>query len=788
MASPNRKFTDKDASANRDAGEFQRALHAVEGRYGEGDDPKDLIDANREAIDGMIADVRPDVFRVLDGGKEGKLTKKIHGLDVDTKEKSLNPGWGRRIARSIFGRIPLVRRLTDENPHKGFKEEQPVMSSNPDFKGSMDDAIVFSSNREVVMPAIMDPSTVWDHEIAKDAKNKKLLSGHLGKELIAEPEGDSVLTYAMGFLEEKVPSDKVHGFLEKALGLSHAKPGNVDDAKEKIEFLTTAYNELTEAAKKLSASCHGDTPSVALHHLKDEVKKLNDPSNTAAPYQKAESDLSGAKTDADTMNRTGSDDQKKAAQSRLEFYTAQFEKIEKKYQDAKHKVEEFEGVERHFKSAVKKYNNEVSTIDPMPDKDKDADLHTALAMAKTNAAALETGFPNTALENIEKHIIAKDWKSILKHSQKTVKAEEEKTKLAGGEHHEVHNISSSDFLYKIYYAYVTLEEKDGGSVKDGAALNDIDKRKMRNEAALFTKFAISDAKDMSVFAANRARAEGLAKKLPKHMRPKFMPDFNEILHNLRFSGEARPFAKLELRKDIDRKELRHMLKHGQLDHAQIPLLIAHLQKILEGYENTYIQSKDIPYVMAMIRNFRLLHEEKKYNDIMNKPGKFDDKLKELLKEDNAVDAALEQVDQSLLFSTITDKNVVKEHKKAMIEEMKENVKEGKIPVDEAIKMMKEHGVETGYGTWAKFMAIRSGQNIKNIWKNTVGRGPFAWAWRSTKASGSWIKNSWLGKLVGDSVSYSLNPKTMKDNYSVIPPIFKSHGHGGHGGDDHGAKH
>ena len=88
MNSGDNTFRAKDAYTNADQGDFLKALHAVEGRYADGNKARDVLAENDNAeIDDIMADVHPRVFEALEGGN-GNLTRSIHGLDRSTKEKS----------------------------------------------------------------------------------------------------------------------------------------------------------------------------------------------------------------------------------------------------------------------------------------------------------------------------------------------------------------------------------------------------------------------------------------------------------------------------------------------------------------------------------------------------------------------------------------------------------------------------------------------------------------------------------------------------------------------------
>ena len=301
-------------------------------------------------------------------------------------------------------------------------------------------------------------------------------------------------------------------------------------------------------------------------------------------------------------------------------------------------------------------------------------------------------------------------------------------------------------------------------------------------------------KDATTIEANRVRAEILARGgMNRRDRAQFLPDFSKILETFRFLAveDQRPFAKLKLHQDITRAELRTEIQKGNLSVDQIPHLVIHLESVLKGHENKIIKEADVPLVLAMIRNLRVIRDEQRFKTIMAKPGSFDDKMKELLANDNAEETARGGVNDALLFDAITNKKFVKEQEAHIIEDVKNRVRNGELTIKDAMKELKDNGIDAGRGTWAKLLAIRTGQNVKNTWKNAKGRGPFAWAGRKVKSGWASAKKitgapKWfMGTFLGKALNYSLNPKTMGKNYSPLPPFLKGgHGHG-HGGGDHG---
>ncbi len=766
-------------------GKTLQAVHDTERQFAEDGKAKELIDPNRQRIDDIIArEIRPEVRKILNAGDDGKLAEALHEHDTKTKHSLYK--------RSFFGR------LFGTKLNKQFLKEQPPLHGDTELGES---SVEISANREVLAPVLYDAEKVWQNPILKDVKVSQFLRKYVANESLDSPENDPVLTYALGFFFENV-----HGgaadlnaaqtlkFLKKMFGVLDAHH-DLEEMKSDFEAIKHEYGEIQEVIKKIEQIQKDEGNKSIADILKDYNEKIDGAGG--APGLKKKMDdaeaavdtLEGKVATGDPKNAGYAALQRQAEVARKTFEKAKEEhgKVGEKKKSLTSLTGEFGHARHELHEYIHAFNHH-ELLDGSHPLAAD-ELHTfeAFSHETDSDKAMKLFKGKTSLQ--------KNWKTFTKNGEKVLKEVEE----SGGHEHEVHKASPQEFLHRLYATFMITKGVDGGAAKNTDPVdNPVYIRKIRDRAAELTRISVSDAKDMLAFSANRVRAEALAKNLPKNLRAKFIPDFNAVLHALRFMTyeEARPFAKLNLKKDMSQMDFRKMIKSKELSVKDLPILVAHLKKILEGHENTYIKPEDVPLVVAMIRNIRIVQAEMDYEAIMKKPGKFDDKLKEYLKMETASDEAMEKIDQSLLFSTIThssilgmniDSKVVKEHKKAMIAEMQQNVKEGKIPVDEAIKMMKEQGVETGYGTWAKFMGIRTGQNIGNIWKNTIGRGPFAWAWRSVKASGSWIKNSWLGKFVSDSFSYSFNPKTMGSNYSIIPPIFKGGAHG-HGGGAHEEKH
>lgn len=803
---------DDGTLGHRDQPDFLKAVHGLEGGFVEGTKARDIVKDNETHVDELIGEFRPAVFKALGGGDKGELAARLRDSDAETKERELNPSLGRRIARSIFGKIPLVKRFVKQTPSKEFLREQPPLASADAFALHLDEAGKAATNREVLAPVIYDPERVWESKILKDPKILKLLKEHVSEESLQNPETDPVLTYALNFMLEKVRSASVAGaapgdldaasalvFLKKALG---AADGHHDATEMKTEFdgIKHEYGEIQSTIQKIEQVCGLDTVA-AFITAKNDAKIAADTKNAAAniPLDAAKTALGIAQTALDGITDPKTDyvfyeTNRKIVESKqkiLDRATDDYKKVEEKSTDAKKKADdslkEIGDLQTKLGHATgEMFKNTKDFNENNHDGDSpilaDAELnHFKDLDDKAHAKNTDEAIKLFG----DKKIFQKTWKKFEKGGDKVVKATEAHGNH-GAEHAHPH-VSSTQLLNKIYYSFVTTREKDGGGAENTDAVDNlVFQHKRRSEAAIFAAFGRSDAKDMSVFAANRARAEALAKVLPKSERMKFLPDFDLILQSFRHiatEDQTRPFAKLQLKRDTSRAEIRHMIQHGTLKEDDLPLLIGHIQKVLEGDGTSIAKAEDLPFIMAMIRNLRLVREEMKFNTIIKKPGKFDDKLKELLADDTAIDEVRDTIDEAGLFTMLKDKSFLKGQKGLMMKDVTDRVKAGTLTIADGMKELKENGVDVGRGTWGKLVALRAGGSVVNTWKNVWGRGPFAWLraapgnlWGGVKKSNSWFWGTWLGK----GISYSFNPFTMKKNYPIIPPIFK----GGHGHDDH----
>ncbi len=360
-------------------------------------------------------------------------------------------------------------------------------------------------------------------------------------------------------------------------------------------------------------------------------------------------------------------------------------------------------------------------------------------------------------------------------------------------------ITPEMFLYRIYYRHITQVPGNGGA-PGTPAMNAEQQRNLAPRAAMAVRFMLSEAKDATTLEALRVRSEIVARgRVNRRDRVRFLPDLNNILATFRYLGinDARPFAKLKLDKQMERSELRAAMQHAGMDVTNdVPHLIAHLQGVLRGHDNQVLREADVPLLTGMVRNLNILRDEEKFRSVMAAPGTFDEKLAKLLANDDSLETARSGVNDALLFDAITNKKFVKEQEKHIIEDVKNRVRNGELTIKDAMKELKDNGIDAGRGMWAKLLAIRTGQNVKNTWKNAKGRGPFAWAGRKVKSGWASAKKitkapKWfMGTFLGKALNYSLNPKTMGKNYSPLPPFLKGghgHGHGGgdHGGGDHG---
>ena len=676
------------------------------------------------------------------------------------------------------------------------------MKQNGDF--SEVEAISASSNREVLLSVMMSPSRVIDHATIQKKEVKDLLGKYLGKAM-GEPESDPILVYALGFLADKVPEDKAEAFLKSVFKGAHHEKGKVDTAKERMDYVAEIYKEMMDAAKAIRKKCGRKDPKAVLHDLEhDEHAKKGE-------LNAAKTALSSATGTMNGYTTSGTDDERKRAQQALDNARATHERAEKAFHDAEHKYEEFNHAVDDFTVAGQKYTKFIQDTKELPlpkpadnkdDKDFETPVNEAITFGTNLAGHLTKGASfdlDEAMKIAEDRDFEKKSKTVLRYTEALHKREEDKTKKAD-EHHDAHDVGSSEFLYKLYHTYNTTEEKDGGGVKDGTKMTDLAKRNVREQALLFTRFAISDAKDQSVMYANRARAENLASsKLSKKNRALFLPQLNTILAGLSHitRGETeKPFSVLRLKKDMSRMEIRHAIKTKKLKEKDMAYLAVTLEAILEGNEGKYLKKEDIPSMVAMIRNLRLIHEEQRFQKIMKSGKPYADKLKEALSEDKSFDEARATIDAEKIFEIASDPKYVKKQKEAMKAKKAAEAaaaKEGGAEDADAkagdafVAAQQEqthHLISTaggGYFSRARAILARAGgafvsaadktffsiprwgeRKVKNTWKRAL----------NTKAS---FKSGMLWGTFAQASDFSL--------YSLLPA-----GHHGHAGGDAHAAH
>ncbi len=386
---------------------------------------------------------------------------------------------------------------------------------------------------------------------------------------------------------------------------------------------------------------------------------------------------------------------------------------------------------------------------------------------------------NAAITAITSGAFSRDWKAIQTNVDAQITTAKNTTQE---EHHEQHAITPSELLYRVYLRYLTTDVDHGGVLPAGTHPTQMEINAQRPRAALFARFAISEARDASTVAANRARMQIMTRDAQRRgERVEFLPDFERILQTFQFLqvADTKPFVKLQLRPNMTRAELRAELASKHVDPQALPHLIAHMERVLSGYNNRVVRERDVPLILDMLRNLRVIREEDNFRGVVKRAGTFDSKLQDLLKFDTAEADAKNSINDEALFCAITDKKFVKNQRNEVIQGVQAKFLSGEINLQEVRKEMQEQGVNMGYGTWAKLVALRAGQNVVNTWKNVKGRGPFAWLGRTVVSGWGKVKKfpKWFSET---NLAKAWNYSTSKKNWSAVPSFFKS----GHG-DDHG---
>lgn len=678
------------------------------------------------------------------------------------------------------------------------------------------------ARREVGKPAYMSAEDIW-RELDNDPRHTELyalLNKRLGSDIMTEAQDHPELLFTLRFIVQNIPAgvNRV-AYIRAALdGEEQAHHGR---SAEELEEISGGANEkiakITEGAAALRKRCrHGNrTVQAELAHLDAEIAatqaRLTDANETVRRAQDAVSRYTDegqnvppvANTNLATANSARDRIEKELADHRgnrhsltdlrhdlHEHATDLIQDLTRFYVDPHHAHGDDHGAEHGHGHDAHAFDINQFPEAVRPQIRALVDLSGHLDPAHDAPA----GAPNP-LNFIAQGGFKDAWTPVRTNMDAALKT----AKDNHHEHHEVHTITPAELLYKVYYRNQTQDVDHGGVLPNGTQLNAMQLNAQRNRSLLFTRFALSEAKDATTIEANRVRAEILTRsRMNKGDRVNFLPNFQKILETFRYLqvSDARPFAKLILHENITRAELRAEMRKGNLSVETIPVLIANLERTLQGNDSTILKDRDVPLVLAMIRNLRILRDEQMFRNIMAGPGSFEDKMKKVIEGDTAEEDARNGINEAVLFATLTDKKFVKTQEKAIMEAISARVKSGELGLGDAMKELKEQGLNPGRGTWAKFVALRSGANIVNTWKNVSGKGPFAWlkktvvtGYNGVKKGGKWLL--WTNPVAGavkDSVSYSFNPFTMKDNYPVVPPIFKGggHGHGGdHGGGDHG---
>lgn len=418
------------------------------------------------------------------------------------------------------------------------------------------------------------------------------------------------------------------------------------------------------------------------------------------------------------------------------------------------------------------------------------------------------------LKNWKDGVVKKDWANIdtalseYKSIRKTLKEDigaflkkliDEDTKATEGAAHHLSPISGKVFLNKMYFKYITTNVKDGGREDDSINVKNVGFiKKAREEALMFSMFANSDANDQTQMYANRARCEALAKsKLSRGKRARFLPQLNSIMGGLSYitkGGSETPFAKLKLKENMSRNELRAAITRGKIKPQDVVHLEATLATILEGYRGTYLQGEDIAQVHTLVQNLRLIREEQRFQKIMASKKPYAEKLKEALTEDPSFDEAKAAIDTEKIFKIISDPKYVKKQeaaekakKAAEAAAAKEGGKEDADAKagDAFVAAQQEqthHLISAaggGYFSRARAILARAGGAFVSAADKTFFSIP---RWGERKAKNTWkralnTKASFQSGMLWGTFAQMADTK----NYSLLPA---AHGHGG-GGDAHG---
>lgn len=192
-------------------------------------------------------------------------------------------------------------------------------------------------------------------------------------------------------------------------------------------------------------------------------------------------------------------------------------------------------------------------------------------------------------------------------------------------------------------------------------------------------------------------------------RHNFSPSAQEVLRRLRHVSiakegkEVKPFARLDLHKNMSRAELRKAIKEGRLSSEDVPRLYLHLEAILKQHREHTIRPKDAGYIIELIQSLRVIRNEMLHQELLsqfrNTEGTPEGNILKLLraKMDHEKSWERQMADDILrgeFWKTVKPRAIRKE-KRALLKDIKQKMLSGQMGYSDAVKLLEENGFEPG---------------------------------------------------------------------------------------------